>query len=61
MIPVPRSDFEALKKANLIKCRTKYDDPNFVVLNKKHKSRNKTYLVSETGPIMAFLNTINGR
>lgn len=59
MISVPRSDFEALKKAGLIKERTKYDEPNFVVLNKRHKSRNKTYLVSETDSVMAFLNNIN--
>lgn len=59
MIPVPKSDFEALKEAGLIKYRTKYDDPNFVVLNKRHKSRNKTYLVSETGPILTFLKNKN--
>ena len=59
MIPVPKSDFEALKKAGLIKYRTKYDDPNFVVLNKRHKSRNKTYLVSETSSILTFLKNKN--
>ena len=55
MISIPRSEFEALKKARLIEYRTKYTDPNFVVLNKRHKSRGKTYLVSETGPILNFL------
>ena len=61
MIPIPRTDFEALRKAGLIEYRTKYSEPNFVVLNKRHKSRNKTYLVSETGPVLAFLNQINNK
>ena len=56
MISVPKTEFEALKKAGLIEYRTKYSDPNFVVLNKRHKSRNKTYLVSETEPILKFLS-----
>ena len=59
MISVPKSDFEALKKAGLIEYRTKYSDPNFVILNKRHKSRNKTYLVSETDLILDFLKKIN--
>lgn len=61
MIPIPRSDFEALRKAGLIQYRTKYTDPNFVVLNKQHKSRNKTYLVSETEPVLAFLKGLKNK
>ena len=58
MILISRSDRERLDNVGLLKYKKigpNPQDPNFVVINKEHMSRNKRYYVVETPEIMAFL------
>ena len=63
MILIPRNDKERLDKVGLLKYKKigpNPQDPNFVVINKEHMSRNKRYYVVETPEIMAFLQKYEG-
>lgn len=58
MIKVDREDFDKLRKAGLIKFKTKYSSPNFYICNKEHKGNSKTYYVVEDFKILKYLGLI---
>ena len=59
MKTISRRDFEILKQDGLIQYKTKFTPANFTVINKKHKSRAKSYTVCMTPNIEKRLNEIN--
>lgn len=51
---ISKRDMEKLRKAGLIKEKTKNQDPNYYVANKQH-TKAKTYYIVEEYKIMVFL------
>lgn len=56
MIAVTKQEKELLEDAGLLQLKKhSFEDQNFVVVNKKHKSRQKNYFVVEEPEILLFL------
>ena len=63
MVRVSQSQKNKLEEAGLLKYRKvsngiEIESPNFVVANREHKSRSKTYYVAEEYKILKFLGLL---